>query len=199
MMLTEMATVAALALPIQGLKDHLRLGTGFADDEFQDALLESQLRAAIAAIEARIGKALLTRQFRLVLEDWRAAADQPFPLAPISQVVSITLFDGIGGSVLIDPARYRLVTDMHRPRLAATGTALPVVPSGGRIEVLFEAGFGAAWNAVPADLGHAVMLLSADFYEHRHQAGLGTAGLPFGVVSLIDRWRTVRVLGGSAS
>ena len=30
MMLTELTTVSGAALPVQGLKDHLRLGTGFA-------------------------------------------------------------------------------------------------------------------------------------------------------------------------
>ncbi len=199
MMLTEVTVVGASALPVQGLKDHLRLGTGFADDGFQDALVERHLRAAIAAIEARIGKALLTRRFRLVLEDWRRAGDQPLPLAPVGAVVSVTMLDGFGGSMVVAADRYRLVPDMHRPRLVSTGTALPVVASGGRIEVLFEAGFGVAWSAVPVDLGQAVMLLAAEYYEHRHEAGLAAAGLPFGVVSLIDRWRTVRVLGGGAA
>ncbi len=200
MMLTETGVVAAGVLPVAAFKDHLRLGTGFADDGFQDALVETYLRAAIAAIEGRIGKALLIRQFRLALEDWRRADDQPFPIAPVATVVSVTVFDGLGGSMLIAPDRYRLVPDMHRPHLVASGTALPVVPTGGRVEVIFEAGFGAAWSLVPRDLGQAVMLLAAEYHERRHDVGAGgTAGLPFGVVSLIDRWRTVRVLGGGAA
>lgn len=200
MMLTETGVVLAGALPVAAFKDHLRLGTGFADDGFQDALVETYLRASIAAIEGRIGKALLTRQFKMALQDWRRADDQPFPLAPVAAIVSVTVFDGLGGSVVIGEDRYRLVPDMHRPRLVAAGTALPVVPTGGRVEVIFEAGFGAAWALVPRDLAQAVMLLAAEYHERRHDAGTGgAAGLPFGVVSLIDRWRTVRVLGGGAA
>ena len=199
MMLTELTTVAVSALPLAVLRGQLRLGTGFADDTFQDALLESHLRAAIAAIEARIGKALVTRRMKLRLQDWRGAGDQPFPVAPVASVVSVTLFDGFGGSVAVDAARYRLVPDMHRPRLVTSGSALPAVASGGWVEVVFDAGFGAVWDAVPPDLGQAVIVLASEYYEHRHDAGAREGGLPFGVVSLIDRWRTVRVLGGGAA
>ncbi len=96
MLLTELTTVAAVALPVQGLKDHLRLGTGFSDSGMQDGLLEGYLRSAMAAIEGRIGKALMTRQFKLTLEDWRDASEQTLPVAPVSAVVSVTLFDVAG-------------------------------------------------------------------------------------------------------
>jgi uncharacterized phiE125 gp8 family phage protein len=74
MMLTEVTAVPQAALPVQALKDHLRLGSGFADDGRQDALLESHLRAAMAAIEGRIAKALIRAPVPLVLEDWRDGA-----------------------------------------------------------------------------------------------------------------------------
>ena len=70
MMLTEVTGVAAQALPVQALKDHLRLGSGFSDDGLQDGLIEAYLRAAMAAIEARIGKVLLATLRRR----WRRAA-----------------------------------------------------------------------------------------------------------------------------
>ena len=71
MMLSEVLAVPQAALPVAAFKDHLRLGTGFADDGVQDALAESYLRAAMAAIEGRIGKALIARDFLLALEGWR--------------------------------------------------------------------------------------------------------------------------------
>lgn len=51
MMLSEVTGVPQAALPVADFKDHLRLGTGFADDSVQDALAESYLRAAVSAIE----------------------------------------------------------------------------------------------------------------------------------------------------
>ena len=71
MLLTELNQTASADLPVAGLKDHLRLGTAFGVDGLQDGLIEAHLRAAIAVIEARIGKALLTRNFKLTLPDWR--------------------------------------------------------------------------------------------------------------------------------
>lgn len=50
MMLSEVTAVPLAALPVAEFKDHLRLGTGFADDGAQDALVEGYLRAAIAAV-----------------------------------------------------------------------------------------------------------------------------------------------------
>ena len=198
MLLIEQGGVPQAALPIQALKDHLRLGSGFADDGLQDALAESYLRAALAVVEGRTAKVLIARNFLLVLEDWRAGSEQALPVAPVTAVVSVTLFDAAGAGTVVATDRYRLVRDTHRPKISATGALLPMVAEGGRAEVLFTAGFG-AWAAVPSDLGQAVFLLAAEYYEMRHEAGVReAAGLPHGVQVLIERWRTVRVLGGGA-
>lgn len=198
MMLTEETPVGAAVLPVQVLRDHLRLGSGFADDGMQDALLEAYLRAALAAIEGRIGKVLPTRTFRWVLEDWRDGMTQPLPVGPVQAMASVVVFDGAGVAHVVPPEAYRLVADVHRPRLVARGMALPAVAQGGRVEMVFTAGFGAVWGDVPADLRQAVLLLAAEYYEQRDEMGLRTAALPFGVTALIERWRTVRVLGGGA-
>lgn len=196
MMLTELAAVPGAALPIQGFKDHLRLGSGFSDEALQDNLLESYLRAAIGAIEARIGKMLLQREFLWVLECWRNGTEQALPVAPVSAIASVTLSDAAGEGTVIPSTRYRLVQDLHRPRLVGKGALLPTVPTDGQISVRFDAGFGPAWADVPVDLQQAVLLLASEFYEHRHDDNAQAAGLPFGVVTLIERWRNVRILGG---
>ena len=114
-------------------------------------------------------------------------------------VVSVTLVDASGGTVVVPAGRYRLVEDTHRPRLVAAGAMLPLVPVNGRVDVVFDAGFGAAWMQVPSDLRQAVLLLGAAYYEHRHDGGVQGGGLPHAVLVLIERWRTVRVLGGGAA
>lgn len=197
-MLSEVTAVPQAVLPVAEFKDHLRLGTGFADDGAQDALTESYLRAALAAIEGRVGKALIARDYLLELNEWRWPDTQAFPLAPVSAVVSVTVKDRDGLATVIDPARYRLVRDGHRPKIMASGALLPAIPVGGAVEVVFTAGFGPAWSDVPVDLAQAVFLLAAEYHENRHEAGAGKA-MPFGVMALIERWRTVRVLGGGAA
>ena len=195
MRLTEQAMVPDGALPVQALKDHLRVGTGFADDGMQDALVRGYLRAALAAVEGRIGKALILRRFSLALTRWRDPSAQALPVAPVAAVVSVAVVDGEGVPSVLAADRWRLEVDTHRPRLLARGAVFPDVPEGGRAEVVFDAGFG-VWDDVPADLRQAVLLLAAQYHELRHEAAVGA--MPFGGMALIERWRTVRVLGGGA-
>ena len=199
MLLTEQTTIPVAALPVQGLKDHLRLGTGFSDSGMQDSLIEAYLRSAIAAIELRTGKALIARRFLWNIEDWRDQSEQALPVAPVSAVVSVTLFSVLGSPTAVTSDRWRLVPDTHRPKLAATGYLLPSVPTEGHIEIVFDAGFGASWANVPPDLQQAVYFLAAHYYEHRNEFAEVPPGLPYPVQALIERWRTVRVLGGGAA
>ena len=199
MLLTELTTIASNTLPVQNLKDHLRLDTGFSDSGMQDGLIETYLRSAMAAVEGRIGKALLTRRFRLTLPDWRNTAEQSLPVAPVSALISLTLFDILGAATVISATRYRLVQDTHRPKLLSVGYLLPTVPVEGKVEVVFDAGFGATWADVPPDLQHAVLLMAAQYYEQRNQFAEASPGLPYPVLALIERWRTVRVLGGGSA
>ncbi|WP_103255789.1 head-tail connector protein [Tabrizicola aquatica] len=195
MMLTEETPVPSAALPVEEMKDHLRMGSGFAEDGLQDGLIETYLRAAMAAIEGRIGKMLFRRRFLWLLDGWRDA-EQALPVSPVASVESVTLVDAAGAETVVAAAAYRVVPDLHRPRLAGRGGALPTIPSEGMVKVVFDAGFGPAWTDIPADLRQAVLLLAGEYYEHRHDDGAQASGLPFGVVALIERWRTVRILGG---
>lgn len=195
MMLNEMTAVPGTALPVAEFRDHLRLGTGFADLGAEDAALLSYLRAAIAAIEGRTAKALISRGFRLALTVWRWGDMQTLPIAPVSAVTALRLVDAAGVETPV-AAGWRLVPDMARPRIEALGAALPAIPSGGRVEIDFTAGFGASWSALPVDLAQAVFLLAAQYYELRHDGAAEGGAMPFGVMALIERWRTVRVLGG---
>lgn len=198
-MLEELEPVPDAALPVAELTAHLRLGTGFASDGGQDALLGSLLRAAVAAIEGRIGKALIARRFRWELPCWREGGRaQAMPLAPVGAVVEVAVINAVGTRTVLDAALWRLRRDLHRPKLEPVNLCFPPVPSSGRAEVLFDAGFG-IWAAVPADLKQAVMLLAAEFYEYRHDGGAVKNALPVTVQGLIDRWRTVRILGGGAA
>ncbi len=194
MMLVEQTTVSTEALPVAEFKDHLRLGTGFADDGMQDGVLESYLRAALAAIEARTGKVLLSRSFLWTLTGWRELSRQALPVAPVTQVTEIKLEDRYGNETIVELDRYRLEKDAHRPRIVSTGLHLPLIPLHGSAHVTFVAGFGGDWDAVPADLCQSVFLLASHYYDNRGAIGTGTP-MPFGVSLLIDRYRSVRLFG----
>ncbi len=198
MMLIEQTAVPTTALPVAQFKDHLRLGTGFADAGVQDAVLESFLRSSVAAIEARTGKITISRSFKWTVSAWRALAEQALPVAPVSVITALNMIDRQNQVTLIDPARYRLEQDDQRPRILATGACLPSIPTGGHAEVEFDAGFGPVWGDLPADLAQAILLLAAFYYERRTAMAPGETEMPFGVSALIERYRTVRLFGGAA-
>jgi uncharacterized phiE125 gp8 family phage protein len=191
----EVSPIPDSALPVDALRDHLRLSSGFADAVSQDALLIQYLRAALAQVEARTGRALYARPFALRLARWRHDYAQPLLVAPVGSVVSVTLRDAGGAETLLPAQAYHLEADTSRPRLVAAGLSLPAIPTGGVAVVQMVAGFGPAWGDIPADLRQAVLLLAAQSYEGRDTGASRDAD--FGVRALLERWRDIR-LGGQA-
>lgn len=196
MMLVEETAPTQEALPVADLRVQLRLGTGFdlPEDAAEDAALAGFLRAAIATVEARTGKVLLRRQFRMRIKNWRDAGAQPLPLAPVVSVDEVKIEDGRGGVTVVPPSAWRLVADPERPLLVPVGARLSHVPYGGFVTLRFTAGFGEDWAAVPPDLAQAVLMLAARYYEDR--GDVTQHAMPFSVSALLERWRSVRLLGG---
>ena len=118
------------ALPVDRLKAQLRLGSGFAEDDVQDAMLGSFLRAAMAAIEARTSKALITRGFVVTMHKWRDPSRQALPVAPVQAITEVTLVDQFGAAETVAAERYRLEQDSTAPNLVPIGAALPSISQG---------------------------------------------------------------------
>lgn len=196
MLLVEQTSVQSAALPVAEFKDHVLVGTGFSTDSAQDVVVENYLRAAIAAIEARTGKVLLSKQFTWSLTAWREHGRQALPLAPIENIDEVRVIDRLGQATILAAMKYRLEKDAHRPVLWGADTSLPSIPVGGSAEIDFTAGYGNIWANLPVDLQHAVFLLAAHFYDNRKMVG-NDIEMPFGVTSLIERYRNVRLFGGS--
>ncbi len=197
MMLVEETLVPLAALPVAEFKDHLRLGGGFTQDSLQDSVLESYLRAALSAVEARTAKALITRAFAWTVYGWRNGMAQALPVAPVRGVSAVSLTDHLGGTVTVASSAYWLEQDTHQPSLRGSGSALPAVPQDGSVTVQFEAGYGAVWADIPADLQQAVLLLAAHYYEFRQETTLDSGCMPFGVTSLLARYRPMRLGAGA--
>lgn len=196
MILTEVSAPPAAAVPVRAFAEHLRLGSGFADDGSLDAVLELYLRAAMAAVEARIGRALLARPFAWTVTRWREDASQGLPIGPVRSVEGVTVVSAEGVAAEVAPDAWSVLRDGERPRLVGRfGRSLPRIPRAGHAEIRFTAGFGEEWDAVPADLRQAVFLLAAHYYENRSDAGGVAAAMPFGVLVLLEAYRAAR-LGG---
>lgn len=198
MMLIEETAIADAALPVDQFKAHLRLGTGFAEGSVQNEVLNGFLRAAIAAIEARTGKVLIEREFSWSLSGWRDATGEVLPVAPVVTVDAVTVRDAAGVESTIVPDTYRLEQDSQRPRLRPKGAMLPNIAAGDSVRITITAGMAADWGGLPADLGQAILLLAAHYYEYRDETALGAGCMPIGVTSLIQRYRVVRFGAGVA-
>ncbi|MBY6055857.1 head-tail connector protein [Leisingera daeponensis] len=199
MMLSEVTPVPEAALPLAPFKAHLRLGTGFGEGSLQDEVLFGFLRAALAAVEGRTGKALIIRDFELELMHWRDRARTVLPIAPVQDVTAVAVRDAGGAETVLDASAYRLERDSQHPSLIPAAGLLPAVPAGGLVRITLQAGMAADWGGLPADLAQAVMLLAAHYYEYRADTGLHGGCMPFGVTSLIERYRSLRLtLGGLA-
>jgi uncharacterized phiE125 gp8 family phage protein len=199
MILTETTTPPASAVPVRAFAEHMRLGSGFADDGSEDQILELYLRAAMAAIEARIGRALLERRFTWSVTRWRDEGSQGLPIGPVAAIEEIVLVGAGEVEAPLDAELWALVRDGDRPRLTSrTGRTLPKIPRGGQAEIRFRAGYGPNWDAVPADLRQAVFLLAAHYYEHRSERAESAGSMPFGVLVLIEAYRALRIGRGAA-
>lgn len=191
MILHELTPLPDSILPLAAFKAHLRLGTGFGEEALQDAVLLAFLRASLAAIEARTNKALLTRDYEWRLNAWPPVVE--LPVAPVSNVSQVALVDQTGAETEVPVAAYALAPDVHAPRLTPRTSVWPMMPSGGGAVIRFTAGMAATWDALPADLAQAVMLLAAHYYEYRDDTSLHAGCMPFGVASLLDRHRIPRL------
>ena len=117
--------------------------------------------------------------------------------APVGAIAEIRALDGEGVVTVLDTARVWIEADMHRPILRPRGSLLPNVPGNGAIMVRFSAGIAADWAGLPVDLRHAVLMLATHYYEYRDDTSLSDGCMPFGVTSLIQRYRPLRLTMGA--
>ena len=198
MMLIEESPVADAVLPVEEFKAHLRMGTGFGEETLQEGVLTSFLRAALATIEGRTGRVLLERVFVWTVPAWRGAQGHEMPVGPVKALNQIEMVYRDGTRVPVANDGYWLEQAPGVPRLRPAGVCLPAIPQGGHAEITFLAGYGSDWVMIPPDLRQAVLLLAAHYYEFRHETSLSEGCMPFGVVSLIERYKVMRLYAGGA-
>lgn len=175
-------------------KAFLRVGTAAEDD-----LILQLIASARQRVEAEIGRALISRTYHETLDRWDvpgriAAGGKQFRLLmpPLISVSSVTIFKADGAGEIWDAANYFVDTQSDPGRIAAVSGGFP---RSGRdtagIEIVFEAGYGAASDDVPEALREAVMRLTADAYLNRE--GRTERPLPMAVQSLLAPFKRVRL------
>ena len=163
------------------------------DDAGEDALVETLVTAARAAVEVETRRVLVPGRFRLMLTAWPADGILPVPLSPLVAVESAETVDADGIAEAFDPALLRLGPD---PWEAPCLLVEPGVPLLLRKAALIEvsAGCGGDGPPVPAPLAQAIRMCVADWFEHRGDAEPGgPRALPPIVAGLIAPHRLMRL------
>jgi len=165
MSLTLISPPATEPLSLEDMKTHLRLTT--SDD---DSSVSQLLVAARHALEARGGLAFMPQAWRYAL-DRKLIDNTPDVLLPLSPIKSI---DAIK-VVLRDGEHIALDSDQYTAQTGTIGrvrfhTTLPAQARAlGGLAIDFTAGHDTI-SLIPAELRHAIRLLTAHFFENRESA-----------------------------
>lgn len=173
-------------------KAHLRI-----DGSNEDVLLTSLILTSRLHVEAALGLALINQTWMLVLDRWPAdGGGVDIPIQPLQAVTAVRVRDTSSAATVIAPTQY-LVDIVSKPPRLVWNNAAP--PEPGRfangIEIDLSTGFGATAAAVPAPLKHAILMLTAHWYEHRDPIEIGSvaARIPEAVNDLIQPFRKIRL------
>lgn len=151
-------------------KAHLRL-TGSDDDDYVAAMIT----AARLQVESATRRLLIDQTWRFYRDDWPPGGRLDLPIAPVTAVTAVTVYDDAGEPTVLAPGSWLLDAAAVPARLVFTASR----PEPGRpingIEIDVVAGYGASGLAVPQPLRLAIMTLVARWYEDRE-------GLAYGIV-----------------
>lgn len=183
MTLTVVTPPDGEAVSLSSAKSYLRLGHDGEDD-----LVASLIAGAVAVLEEAAGLCLLSRTLRETFFAWPQGLVRTSQLKlggrPVTSLVRVGLVDAEGVSTDIS-GRFGLEGDRICLR---PGSWLPRIPTGGRVEVDFIAGFGAA-DDVPDDLKLGILIM----VEAAYRRGGAGAAMPDTAARLIDARREVRL------
>ncbi|HET6390789.1 head-tail connector protein [Hyphomicrobium sp.] len=172
-------------------KAHMRI-----DGDDEDVLIASLLLTSRLHIEVALSLALVTQKWKLTLDRWPRGRDVELPLSPLRSIDEIRVKDAAGVASVV-PAESYLVDIASRPPRLVWNNQVPPSPQvrANGIEIEITAGFGASAESVPAPLKHAILMLTAHWYEHRDPGEVGSsdARIPEAVSALINPFRTIRL------
>jgi uncharacterized phiE125 gp8 family phage protein len=156
-----------------------------------DALITSLIETARATIEARTGRAMLTRRVKQRFDAWpKGGRGLQLALSPVSIVHAVTFINAAGAEIAIAATEWALDPDPDEARvLFAAPSQLPP-PSRLQSGIAVEFSAGGALDAIPPALLQAVRLVVAHFYARRDGSeGLETTD----IARLIAPWQEPRL------
>ena len=172
-------------------KAHLRI-----DTDAEDVLIGSLILTSRLHMETALSLALIMKSWKLTLDRWPPGREIDLPIAPLRSVGGVRVKDVSGNPMTVSEQSYLVDLASRPPRLVWNNSAPPLPGLAAKgIEIDLTAGFGDSAASVPAPLKHAVLMLTAHWYEHRDPQEIGQDGarIPDAVSDLINPFRTIRL------
>ena len=176
-MLTQLSPPSAEPLSLAEAKLHLRVDADITED---DGLIAALIVTARQQAEHRTGRALISQQWRLGLDQFPDDSLE-LPKPKLVSVQSVTYLDSNGTRQTLAGGDYEVITDELVGRIVpAYGKSWPdcrVFP--GSVQVSYTCGYGAAVD-VPQSIKAWMLLAIGAWYENREAltAGKPAAELP---------------------
>lgn len=173
-------------------KAHLRV-----DMNDEDTLVSSLIAAARIHVEAYLQRVFITQTWSIYLDKWPQGQSLRLPILPVQSVTAINKYDVNNTFVTIDPVNYVVDALSVPPRILWRGSGsspCPGRPLNG-IEVIVIAGYGNDGDQVPQPIRQAILMLVAQWFEHREPPTLNGPDdtLPPAVASLLKPYVLVRL------
>ena len=175
---TVITPPAAEPITLPEAKAHLRvIGT---DDDTQ---IELMITAARQSAEEYLQRALMPQTLEIVLDDFGAPVQLPWP--PFAELMSVAYTDADGAPATVAVgdmiADYRSGLCVLRP---VSGTQWPRLQTNSQVAIQYKAGYLDA-AGVPSPIKAWMLLLIGTLYENRESVVVGTginaADLPGGI------------------
>lgn len=144
-------------------KAHARI-----DDDAENALIATMLKAARELAETYTGRALVTQTWSMFMDAFPACAMIEVPKPPLVSVTHVKTYDDADDDTTFAASNYFVDAKAEPGRIVLRSTAswpdVDRVANG--VEVQFIAGYGEP-SAVPASIKRGILELFMWLYEHR--------------------------------
>ncbi|MGB0661322.1 MAG: head-tail connector protein [Mangrovicoccus sp.] len=164
--------------------------------EVDDPLtVESYLYAAQEVVEVASRRPLTERAVEIEFDLAEAHGFRRwwFPIAPVTEVTSVTAVQPLVAETVIDLDQVSLQRCHDEPQLWLTDAALAIADPSKAQSVRVEATVGYAQGELPRGLAHAIILIVKEWYDAGVSIGdLTEASLSFSTKALIKQQRYYR-------
>jgi uncharacterized phiE125 gp8 family phage protein len=166
------------------------------DGNEEDTILEVFLAGTVNSIEAYLGRSLITRTYKMIMDEWNSKEIE-LPMPPLVSVSSIKTIDEDNVETIYDNNNYFVVTESIPGRIIIKkDTDMPVNfdrdKAGFSIEWI--AGYGLS-NSIPKQIKIAIMQWVTMIFENRAMTSsdMYNIPLPAEVKKILQPFRVIRI------